>query len=298
MEATHSTYDIDEQLDWYKNENLKLVRVSRATKKPVDSEWQHKEVPIEEIIAWVARGGNVGVQVGEVSDWICGVDLDCREAELMAPSFYPETLKIRKGAGTPSVYVFRSPGLGYAQFNDLSGERVIDVKASENGAGHQFVVEPSVHPTKGAYTWVGGFNPAAIAEVPKEELRRRTSHLAVATLIARSLPDGGRHHFAMALAGYLLRNGLSPEDVLKILMKAWDLKAPPREAFQDLQGIVRDTDDRLQRNEPVTGGTTLGEILPGLPRRIAKFLGLEQIDYSEATLGRGPVQAPWPELAE
>jgi len=260
---------------------MKLVRVSRATKKAIDTEWQNTTVTFADIVSWVSRGGNVGIQAGEISDWICATDLDCKEAEQLAPTFLPETLLSRKGKQTPSVYVYRSPGLGFETFKDLNGDTLIDLKASNNGRGHMFVVAPSIHPDKGPYEWVGGFNPAAVAEVPREDLRAAAGMLAVAALIARNLPETGRHDLALALAGYLLRNGVSPEDVLKMLLAAWDLKNAPREGLRDVEASVRDTKARLDRNEPATGGRTLEELVPSMPARIAKFLGWERAEHRE-----------------
>lgn len=268
-------------LTWYEDQSWKFVLVSRRTKKAIEDEWQNRETPLDRAVDWVSRGGNIGIQAGEASNWICGVDQDCPEAVQLAPAFLWETLKIRKGGQAPSVHVFRAPGLGFKKYKDLDGSTLIDVKASNNGAGHMFIVAPSIHPNKGPYEWVEGFNPAAVVEVSQERLRKAVDMLAVATLIARHLPDKGRHDFAMALAGYLLRNGASVEDTLRILLEAWKIKYAPREALRDIEGIVRDTKARLDQNQPTTGGRTLEETMPGMPARIAKFLGWERADGRE-----------------
>jgi uncharacterized protein (DUF927 family) len=272
----------------YEEFGYKLVKVNRKLKKPTYDEWQLKTIPPDEMREWVSSGGNVGIQAGAASDWICGIDLDCREAQLLGAKFLPETLKLKKGDEPPSVYVYRVPELGYAQFNDLDENRLIDIIASNDGAGHQFTVPPSIHPNKGAYIWVGGFNPAAIAQKGKEEIQVAVGQLAVCTLLARILPDTGRHDFGLELAGYLLRNGVPPERVLLILQEAWKLNNAPGEAFRDLEGIVASTKDKLERGEHVKGGRSLGERFSKLPRRIAKFLGWTQTDNSEApTSGAG-----------
>jgi len=93
----------------------------------------------------------------------------------------------------------------------------------------------------------------------------------------------------MCLAGYMLRNGETEEDVLKVLEAAWSYHNAPRKAFQDLRGVVPDTAENLELGEPVTGGRVLEELMPGLPKKIAKFLGWEQVNYdgaSFAVLGR------------
>jgi P4 family phage/plasmid primase-like protien len=300
------TDDVEERtgglLNWYEEAGAKLVPVNRKTKKPVGDEWQSREHSLAEMNAWVEGGGSVGIQLGEVSDWLATGDMDSAEAEKLAPLFLPPTLCAGKG-GSVSHWFYRSPGCGFVRFADLDGEVIMELLASNNGAGRQVVVEPSVHPDKGPYRWVGGFNPAAVAQVPKEELRTAMGTLAVAVLVARHLPPpkdpvsgtgGGRHGYAMALAGYMLRNGELPETVLRILKAAWDCKGAPREAFRDLEGIVRDTTQRIERDEPATGGRTLEQMIPGMPERIAKFLGWERAakgegrrSYAHTDMGNG-----------
>src|SRR5918997_1902549 len=161
MESTNATYSAEQLLSAYNEFGWKWVKVNRELKKPAYDDWQLTTVPYEEMYQHVINGGNVGIQAGKVSDWICAADFDCREAERLAPKFLPETLKSRK-QGIPTNWVYRSPGAGYLQFRDVNREMLIELKASENGRGHQFVVEPSIHPEKGPYRWIPAFNPAHI----------------------------------------------------------------------------------------------------------------------------------------
>src|SRR5918993_3682790 len=283
-----STTDSDTRLlEYYANEGIKLVRLSRKTKKPVDEEWQRRALPLEVLEEWVRSGGDVGWQCGEVSDWICTGDLDWPEARKLAPHILPETLLGAKGREDPSQYFYRSPGLGYKKFTGLDGSEIIALKASDNGAGHQVAVAPSVHRAKGPYLFVGGYNPAALAEVGKDALRKLLGSLAAAALIARELPaakeegGGGRHDLALALAGYMLRNGEALEDAEKILRGAWWVRDAPREALEDVRRSVQDTAGRLAHNEPATGGRKLEELMPGMAQKIADFLGWERADMRE-----------------
>src|ERR671910_2168096 len=283
-----STTDSDTRLlEYYANEGIKLVRLSRKTKKAIDEEWQRRTLPLKDLEEWVRSGGDVGWQCGEVSDWICTGDLDWPEARKLAPHILPETLLGAKGQEDPSQYFYRSPGLGYKKFAGLDGSEIIALKASDNGAGHQVVVAPSVHREKGPYLFVGGYNPAAIAVVDSGELRRLLGMLAAAALIARELPPakeeggGGRHDLALALAGYMLRNGEALEDVEKILRGAWWARDAPREALEDVRRSAQDTARRLTRNEPATGGRKLEELMPGMAQKIADFLGWERADMRE-----------------
>jgi putative DNA primase/helicase len=275
-------------LGYYANEGIKLVRLDGRTRKPIDHEWQFKTIPLEDIETHVRRGGGVGWQCGEASGWISAVDCDWPEARQLAPKFLPETLRSAKGHEEPSHYIYRAPGLGYKKFSELNGPgEIISLKASNNGAGHQIVVAPTMHPDKGLYHFVRGYNPAAVAEVEKQELRKRVGMLAAAALIARHLPSsrdeggGGRHDLALALAGYMLRNGETAGDVEKILVAAWECRRAPRQGVEDVRRSVRDTVARLARNDPATGGRRLGELVPKLPEKIADFLGWERTDMRE-----------------
>jgi P4 family phage/plasmid primase-like protien len=247
----------------------KQVKVSRELKKPVYDDWQKITVPREDLRRHVEGGGNVGIQAGQVSDWICAADLDSEEAVRMAPKFLPETLKSGK-QGIPTHWIYRSPGAGYRQFRDVDRTMLLELKASENGAGHQFVVEPSTHPEKGPYRWMPAFNPALVAEVSKEDLTSRLGHLAAAVLIARNFPPDGGHDYANSLCGYLLRNGTPCEDLEVILEACWPAD---KVRHHNVTGAVATTAAKLSRNEPVTGGRTLEGLAPGLPKALAKALG-------------------------
>ena len=274
-------------LGHYTNEGIKLVRLNGRSRKPVDNEWQTRNIPLEELEAHVRRGGGVGWQCGEVSGWISTADCDWPETRQLAPRFLPETLRSAKGSEEPSHYIYRSVGLGFKTFKGLDGSEIISLKASNDGRGHQIVVAPTMHPKKGPYHFVGGYNPAAIAEIDKDELRHSVGMLAAAALIARHLPaardegGGGRHDLALALAGYMLRNGAPVEDVEKILVASWELRKSPRQGIEDVRRCVRDTAARLARNEPATGGRRLGELVQGMPEKISDFLGWDRADMRE-----------------
>jgi putative DNA primase/helicase len=274
-------------LEQYDNEGIKLVRLSGRTRKPIDDAWHLKTIPVQDLEEHVRRGGGVGWQCGEESGWISAVDNDWPEARQLAPRFLPDTLRSAKGSEEPSHHMYRSVGLGYKKFSGLDGSEIIALKASNDGAGHQVVVEPTMHPGKGPYHFLGGFNPAAIAAVEANKLRKDTGMLAVAALVARFLPPareeggGGRHDIALALAGYMLRNGESEEDVAKMLVAAWEYRGASREALEDVRRSIRDTALRIANNKPATGGRRLEELIPGMPSKIADFLGWEKVDMRE-----------------
>jgi archaellum biogenesis ATPase FlaH len=265
----------------YFEQGFKVLRLHPETKRPVGNGWQLSPgLTLEEAERAVASGHPIGLQVGEVSGWLVCVDLDESEAVKLAPHFLPETLRAGKG-GEISHYVYRSRGLGYGAFDDLDQARLIDLKASANGKGHQFVVEPSVHARKGPYEWAGGFDPAEMREVPARALREAVGRLAAACIIARHLPEKGRHRYSLALAGFLLRNGVSPETGARILRGAWWCVGAPGEHVESAGRNVLDTAEKLRQGERVIGGRVLEELVPGLARRLAKFLQFDAVAEPE-----------------
>jgi putative DNA primase/helicase len=283
-------------LHYYEECGFKVVRLDAAAKRAIDHQWQLRTIPLEDVKRHVECGGNVAVQLGEVSGGLCCIDCDSPEAVALAAQlvaetspWMPETLTAGRD-GETRHYFYRSPKLGYKTFRDVNGEEILSIKASNNAAGHYVVVAPSRHPEKGRYEWHGtGFNPAAIQHVPTRELQKRAELLAVSALIARHLPAEGRHEVALCLAGYMLRNGEAEKAILRMLAAAWSYHDAPREAFADLRGIVRDTAEKLRRDEPVKGGRTLDTLLPGISEKIAKFLSWERADHRERRYERSDI---------
>src|ERR687897_2393234 len=66
-----------------------------------------------------------------------------------------------------------------------------------------------------------------------------------------------------------------------MLTAAWGIRDASRQAVEDVRRSVRDTANRLARNEPATGGRRLGEQIPRMPEKIADFLGWEQPNMRE-----------------
>jgi hypothetical protein len=163
--------------------------------------------------------------------------------------------------------------------------------------GHHTLVAPSVHPSGERYRWSESGMEAR--EIGAEDLTRRCQELATAALIARHLPEpkdertgtgGGRHYISLALAGFMLRRGLSEDTVLAILRAAWDAKGfagdelARREAHRALASNVRDTAEKIREDRPATGGRKLEELLPGIRRKIADYWGWSgRLDDGELT---------------
>jgi putative DNA primase/helicase len=271
------------------------VPIPRGKKGPQISDWQRLRLTAADIPKHFTNGQNVGIITGEASGGLVTVDLDCPEAVALAGRFLQPTLTSGRESVPDGHWWYISPGLEHEEFEGIpkttSEGTILELRSTD----HQTVVEPSVHPSGERYRWSrSGLEPL---EIDAEELTEAGRRLALAALIARHLPEskergggGGRYHYALALAGYLLRHEEGPESVEKLLKAAWDAKGwrgierHRRSSYAGIERAVRSTAEKLRRGEPATGGRTLEGMVQGLPRKIAGFLGWERFSLRE---GRG-----------
>jgi hypothetical protein len=268
----------DELLNTYDLVGFKLIRLGRSN-RPIDEGWHNGHVSRHTVREHAERGGAIGVQTGPLSGHLAVVDLDGPFTAELASRFLPETLTGRKGRDLPTHYYYFSEGLNYRQFGKLGGGEQIAVKASNNGAGHLVVAPPTRHPKKGPYQFVGGFDPNRIARVGHDDLIRAVGLLSAAALIGEHLVEtGGRHAYSLALSEFLVRNGVAPGDVLRVLETAWEVRGGDT---SKLRANVEDSARKVAANEPTTGGRTLEEIVPGLAGRLAKSIGADEPNMGE-----------------
>ena len=265
-----------------------VVANKPASKQPVMKEWQKRGLGLDEIPHHFDEDQNLGILSGEPSGWLVTVDIDVPKALEIADRFLPATLAAGR-SGTPRAHRFYfSPGAKTRKWTDTDGKMFLELRSS----GCQTLVEPSVHPSGESYLWdrQGTVEPAEIAA---EDLVRRCTELATATVIARRVPENGRHDWAMALAGYLLRPGrLDEESMLEILLAAWHAaEADTAEAVRDLEGIVKDTAQKIVAGEDVVGGPTLEEASPGLPKLLSRWWEWRE-GKRKAAAGNGGNETP------
>src|SRR5215211_6884115 len=271
------------------------VPIPARQKGPRISDWQHLRIGLEDIPRYFNNGQNVGIINGEASGGLVTADLDCPEAVAIAGRFLEPTLTSGRETVPDGHWWYISPRLEHREFEGIpktpSEGTILELRSTD----HQTVVEPSVHPSGERYRWSrGGLEPL---EIGAEELTRAAERLAVSALIACHLPEsrergggGGRYHYALALAGYLLRHEEDPEDVEHLLRAAWDAKGwhgierHRKSSYAGIERAVRDTAAKLRRGDPTTGGRTLEGMVQGVPRKIADFLGWERFTLRE---GRG-----------
>ncbi len=283
----------------YLERGVAVIPVPQGRKDPVLKGWPNLRLTQEDVANYWTDGQNIGALTGEPSGWRVDVDLDCREALVVAERFMLRTLTSGRAAAKHSHWWYRAPGIESESFTDVDGSKILEIRAS----GQQTLVPPSVHPSGERYVWHGAHE---VSEIEAGELRARCRRLATAALIARHLPahrdegGGGRHDRALALAGFLLRPGRLDEVTTRdILLAAWNARGFPdegarREAHKDLEGVVKDTSAKLERGEPVVGGGRLEEATPGVAKRLCKYWGWEsdlRDDPVPLPMGLPPVAA-------
>src|SRR5215207_8517248 len=262
------------------------IPVPPGAKSPNRPGWQDERMVLEDVPRFFDNGQNVGVLNGRPSGWKVCADLDVAEATELAGRFMPPTLTSGRERRPHSHWWLISPEAKTDKFKDVDGTMLLELRST----GCQTIVAPSIHPGGDRYVWHGE-SGLGMAHVEAAELRRRLRELATAVLIARHLPKlrnestgegGGRHDYALALSGFLLRSGrLDEPTTLEVLKAAWDAKGWPderskSEAHHDLEGIVHDTAENLAAGEPVVGGPTFEDLAPGVVRLLCKWWGWER----------------------
>lgn len=229
----------------YITRGLAVIDVPHSSKNPNRAGWQDERLTIEDVPLRWNNGQNVGILTGGPSDWRVDVDLDSDEAVAIAGRFLPPTLTSGREGRSHSHWWFVCWGVGSRDWKDPAGAKLVELRST----GRQTLVWPSTHPDGDTYLWHRN-SGLEMATIEAAELEERLRELAAAALIARYVPPmGGRHDFALALSGFLLRPGrLDRELALKILGAAWHAaSADTREAVRDLEGR------RPRRRRPVRG---------------------------------------------
>ena len=256
-----------------------VIPVPARKKNPGRPGWETLRITEEEIPDHWTNGQNVGLLCGDPSGGRVDVDLDAGEAVKIAFRFLPATLTSGRKSRPHSHCWYVAPGAESLDWKDLDGKKLVELRST----GRQTLVAPSTHPDGDEYVWHSEAG-LRMAEISAAELRRRCRELATAALIARHVPpEGSRHDYAMALAGFVLRDSRMGMDLaLKVFKAAWHAAgADSREALRDLEGIVSDTAEHLDAREPVVGGPTLEEYAPGIVRVLCKWWGWERKAQTE-----------------
>jgi hypothetical protein len=199
------------------------------------------------------------------------VDCDCPEAVRLAPKFLVPTLKGGRDTVPGSHWWYTAPGCRSMTFKDVDGKTILELRAD----GRQTVVYPSVHPDGDTYRWYTESSEEMV-RVEAEDLEHQVMLLYTAAMIARHMPPiGGRHDYALAFAGFLLRHErLGHDDARRVMVATWSLfEDATREALRDVENAVKTTAERLEKKLPVRGGGALAVFDERLTKTLANGCG-------------------------
>jgi hypothetical protein len=236
-------------------------------KRPIHKDWQSRDYTEADF-----RGGdNVGVRLGEASDWRADCDMDSPEAAKAGDILLPRTGKISGRASKPSSHFFyRSEGLDfYKKYSDpVDKSPLVELRATPS---HQTAVPPSVHPSGERVTWEGDGEPQ---DVQPELLKDRVIDVAIAALLAKRWPKegGSRHELALVCAGFLGR-AMDGDRAYRILDAAFQIAD---EEWKDRSRAARETIAKLAKGDDsgkITGGTTFARDFPEGKKIAAAILG-------------------------
>lgn len=250
------------------------IPVPHQEKAPVDREWQRLRYEEGQLLnIFSGRQQNIGIHLGEPSNGLIDIDLDCAEARVLAEALLPPTNAIFGRQSSSSAHrLYMATGMIPETRRFLAPGHGTLVELRSSGA--QTIFPPSVHPTGEPIFWVAEGDPA---EIDSAELLRCVGELATASLLTKcwKLADKQRHHLAMHLSGALLRSGWSPTRVEQwirmIAQAAGDTDVPDRVK------AAQSTADRQREDRPFSSWNNLEEVLDtGIVGRISEWLAVQR----------------------
>lgn len=229
--------------------------VPLQSKNPQLSHWQKLRPTREQIATDFARPGNIGIRLGAPSGNLIDLDLDSGEAIALAPNFLTTTGAIFGRASKPGshwLYIVDPPPKTM-QFKDIGGTVLLELRST----GLQTIFPGSVHPCGQVIRWDREGTPN---ECAPPIVCSSVARLAAAALLVRHYPaKGSRHDFCLAIAGFLLRGGMTVEETEQFIRAiAYQARDPE---LRDRQSVVRTTSARLAKGEHATGATELSKLL-------------------------------------
>jgi Bifunctional DNA primase/polymerase, N-terminal len=243
-------------------------------KGPVVNGWPELRLQTEDDLRhhFGTDPGNIGVLLGTPSGDLVDVDLDCREARLIAADFLPATgCSFGRHSAPWSHWLYVARGATHETFKDPTSVQERSVMAELRATKQQTVFPPSEHPSGELITFHQEDEPG---EVLWDDLRTAVARLAAGALLVRHYPaKGERQEFAMALAGALLRSGFTVQEV-KTFLRAVASGAFDDEVEKRVE-VAERTAARIEQSEPVSGWPRLSSLLgePKICRVIRRWIG-------------------------
>lgn len=253
------------------------IPIAWKSKSPAIPRWPDLRVSLDQLDNYFdASPGNIGVLLGEPSNGLVDIDLDCSEAVRLAPRFLPDTCRFGREGKRSSHWLFVCKDAKTQKFQGPAG-MLLEIRST----GAQTLFPGSTHPTGGAITFDS--DEIAPVSISWEELLSAARSLAAASLLAKHWPqEGARHQAALALAGILIRSGWSPDKAGDFIHRVADA-ADDEEAEQRAR-CAWSTEERLESGGAATGIPALIRIVgEAVVEKLRSWLELEEAPPSWLT---------------
>lgn len=242
--------DVRFEVKQYMDEGWALVPIRKGSKAPGDDAWPRIDYKVEDF----PEGSNVGVKLGDKSNGLIDVDLDCPEAIIAAQFFLPPTPRMHGRPGTGVAhYFYYCPGAKSEFWCDVDGKKMLELRST----GGQTVIPPSIHPSGELLSWKERGVPADFA---LDAAMRTLRGLATGTLMGRHWSGkGSRHDMALHLAGFLAARDLDIGTISQIVRAACAI-AKDDEVDDRLKAVATSV-HAFNDGAKTTGGPNLADII-------------------------------------
>jgi putative DNA primase/helicase len=246
------------------------IPVRHREKRPGFDGWATFTVAEADLLRHFAGVGNIGVLLGEKSNGLVDVDLDCPEAVALALHVLPPTDAIFGRQSRPRshwLYACDPPPPATVQ-HQFGNSMIVELRST----GGQTVFPLSLHLDGEVVEWASDGQPARIAA---EQLLHCVSDLAGLCLLVRNWPElNGRYNVEGALIGALLRAGRAEDEVVRLIAAIQRQKSSrdhtPEKSVPRLAA-------KLAEGKPVPGLNRLKELLGAdIAGKAAEWLGLQR----------------------
>lgn len=156
----------------YLRRGWSVVPIPFRSKAPVLDGWQNLRIAEPALDHYFRARHNIGVLLGDPSNWLIDVDLDHKLAVELAPVFLPPTGAIfgRAGKRRSHWLYYASSPTSTRQFRLPTKQMVVELRST----GGQTVFPPSAHPNGELIEWGTDGEPAVVDPL---ELEAQLEHI-------------------------------------------------------------------------------------------------------------------------
>jgi hypothetical protein len=271
-------------LQRYYDRGFRLIFYDQGKKGPESTGWTSRSDTLEDYKVGQNVGTFTGVEI-QTGKWLVDIDFDWPDGLPLAKKILPAT---QFGFGRQSrtishaFYTSAEPLPSYA-FDNIDGKPLVEFRGTkqDGSIGLQTMLPPSLHPS-GERIEIR--SEGEIAHCP--DIWRKTTLYAIACILYSHLGHRGLlHDTRLAVAGFLLGEGLSREEAILI---GEAIAAASGNNVEDVKVTVNTTAQKIKSGERVQGRGSmikaLGDDGKKVVSKIREWLGGRE--FKEDSKGR------------